>query len=255
MGVMGLFVCSIRTHWAIWIISFMSLDLAFLVASVLSVYYRNIRCSFLSLSFLLLTVLGQSIPPVAIRLPLLLTILCVVVSLLFFYSLSRILVFLYLIGRRIRGPDLVLSSHRISLFIQETLWTLISGCLGPQVLIITLAQCCHLFIPPLLAVLPSLFLFCISILLHLLCLTIHRLRVWNRYAISLVEKRVYSLFSCTSRNSADTRLNDPLSSHFHSGDNSFGYSNHCILLSLPANESTSCLGACLAVADSVICFS
>ena len=177
MGFMGLFVCSIRTHWTIWILSFMNLDLAFLVASILSVYYRNLRCSFLSLSCLLLTVLGQSIPRVTIRLPLLLSILCVVISILFLYSLSRILIFLYLIGRRIRGPDLVLSSQRISLFIQETRWTLISGCLGPQVLIITLAQCCHLFIPPLLAVLPSLFLFCISILLHLLYLTIHRLRV------------------------------------------------------------------------------
>lgn len=177
MGFMGLFVCSIRTHWTIWILSFMNLDLAFLVASILSVYYRNLRCSFLSLSCLLLTVLGQSIPRVTIRFPLLLSILCVVISILFLYSLSRILIFLYLIGRRIRGPDLVLSSQRISLFIQETLWTLISGCLGPQVLIITLAQCCHLFIPPLLAVLPSLFLFCISILLHLLYLTIHRLRV------------------------------------------------------------------------------
>ena len=177
MGAMGLFVCSIRIHWAIWILSFMCLDLAFLAASILSVYYRSIRCSFLSFSFLLLTVLGQSIPQVNVRLPLLLTTLCVVTSLLFLYSLSRVLLFLYMIGRRIRGPDLILSSQRISLFIQEILWTLIFGCLFPQVLIITLAQCCQHFTHPFLAVLPSLFLFCISIILHILCLTIHRLHV------------------------------------------------------------------------------
>ena len=177
MGVMGLFVCSIKTRWTIWILSFMSLDLAFLIASILSVFFKSLRCSFLSISLLLLTVLGQSIPVVTIRLSILLTILCVVVSLLFIYSLSRILLLLYLLGRRIRGPDLVLSSQRVSLFIQETLWTLITGCIGPQVLIITLAQCCHLFIHPLLAVFPSLFLFCISIILHLVCLTVHRLHV------------------------------------------------------------------------------
>ena len=77
----------------------------------------------------------------------------------------------------------------------------------------------------------------------------------NRYNISHIEKRVYSLFSCTSRNSSDSRLYDSLSSHCYSRDNSFWCPNHCILLSLPTNESSSCLGACLAVADSVICFS
>ena len=77
----------------------------------------------------------------------------------------------------------------------------------------------------------------------------------NRYNISHIEKRVYSLFSCTSRNSSDSRLYDSLSSHCYSRDNSFWCPNHCILLSLPTNESSSCLGACLAVTDSVICFS